>query len=117
MLVEFNPSFENDTVFDLLTNFVIFAASIFYVLGVVAVVILRRRRPTADRPYRTWGYPLVPLVFTLVYAWFLLEVFASRPFEASSGLVLIGLGIPVYFAFARFNRRVKPWQSPAKAPA
>ena len=105
LIVEFIPSFRQESVFELLTNFVIFSASIFYALSVLAVPILRWKQPHRERPYRTWGFPLVPLLYLAVYAWFLSDVYASRPFEARSGLVLIALGMPVYFAFVAWNRR------------
>ena len=66
------------------------------------VLILRHKRPDLPRPYRTFGYPLLPLAFVLVYVWFLGQVFAERPFESLMGLVLIGLGAPVYFLWQRF---------------
>ena len=64
--------------FDLLTNCVIFGTSIFYALSVMAVIVLRIRRRDAERPYRTWGYPFVPLAFRSVYAWFLVQVYHSN---------------------------------------
>src|SRR6185295_11783956 len=75
LLVEFNADFNQESVFELLTNFVIFAASIFNALGVLAVIQLRRTRPDLPRPYRTWGYPWVPIVFLGAYAWFLQAVY------------------------------------------
>ena len=105
-LVEFNPTFQQESVFELLTNFVIFAASIFNFLGVLGVIVLRWKHPELDRPYRTWGYPIVPLIFLVVYAWFLKEVFYGRPFEATTGLILIGLGLPVYAGFAARQKRL-----------
>lgn len=97
VLVKFVAGLEQKSVFDMLTDFVIFAASLFYVLGVVAVLVLRHKHPDWERPYRTWGYPVVPLLFSGFYAWFLTQVYQSKPFEAKAGLVLIGLGIPVYY--------------------
>lgn len=90
--------------FDLLTNFVIFALSVFYMLGVLAVVVLRVRRPDAIRPYRTWGYPVVPVLFLSVYVWFLWQVYATNPLEARAGLLIIALGIPAYLVFRRHGR-------------
>jgi APA family basic amino acid/polyamine antiporter len=92
-------SLRDDSIFSLLTNFVIFTMSIFYLLAVLALIVLRIRRPDLPRPYRTWGYPIVPLAFSVVYIWFLGQIYASQPLEAHTGLVLIGLGIPVYWAF------------------
>jgi APA family basic amino acid/polyamine antiporter len=98
-------SLRNDSLFGLLTNFVIFSASIFYMLGVLAVIVLRYRQPTRDRPYRTWGYPLVPILFLTVYVWFMMQIYASKPLESRTGLLFIALGVPVYFAYRYRERR------------
>jgi APA family basic amino acid/polyamine antiporter len=90
-------SLQDDSIFDLLTNFVIFSASIFYALTVLAVLVLRFRQPQTNRPYRTWGYPLTPVLFLGVYTWFLVQVYSSRELESRVGLLLIGMGIPVFF--------------------
>jgi basic amino acid/polyamine antiporter, APA family len=105
LLVEFYAGFERDSAFQMLINFVIFAASIFYALGTLAVIVLRWRQPDRPRPYRTWGYPFVPLAFLTVYAWFLAQVYIGRPFEARAGLLLIAAGLPFYLAFAAAKRR------------
>ncbi|MEO8496166.1 MAG: amino acid permease [Planctomycetota bacterium] len=97
-------SLRNDSIFSLLTNFVIFSASIFYMLGVLAVIVLRFRRPDVERPYKTWGYPIVPLLFLIAYVWFMLQIYRSNPLEARTGLAFIALGVPVYFAY-RFAAR------------
>jgi APA family basic amino acid/polyamine antiporter len=95
---------KEESVFTLLTNFVIFASSIFYALCVLAVFVLRRRQAQRERPYRTWGYPWTPLAFLAFYAWFLYRVYCDQPFESYAGLVLIALGLPVFWAFARKGR-------------
>ncbi len=92
-------SLRNGSTFDLLTNFVIFATSIFYALSVLAVIVLRVRQPDLERPYRTWGYPFVPLTFLAVYAWFLTQVYRTNPLEAWTGLLFIAMGIPAYVAY------------------
>ena len=51
---------QDGSIFDVLTNVVVFTAGIFYMLSVLAVIVLRFRQPTLRRPYRTWGYPLAP---------------------------------------------------------
>jgi basic amino acid/polyamine antiporter, APA family len=90
------------SVFDILTDYVVFASSIFYALSVIAVMILRRTRPDLSRPYRTLGYPVAPIGYVLFYCWFLFEVYRGDPRQANIGLGLIALGIPVYFAWQRF---------------
>jgi len=97
-------SLNDDSIFDLLTNFVIFSASVFYLLAVVALMVLRVRRPEWPRPYRTWGYPVVPLLFIVSYIWFLSQVYASSPLESRVGVALIAAGVPVFLLCQRANR-------------
>ena len=80
----------------------------FYALAVAGVYVLRRTRPRLERPYRTWGYPFVPLVF-LVAALFLLGNYLVR--ETASFAVDIGIiltGVPVYLVLAWFQRHAPP---------
>ena len=103
ILVRNFHSFKSTTAFDVLTNYVIFASSIFYMLAVLGVVILRRKYPDLPRPYRTLGYPVVPFAYAAFYAWFLGEVYLGDPAQANIGLGLIALGIPVYFGWQRWQ--------------
>ena len=57
----------DEPLFDRLTNYCIFGGSIFYLSAVLAVFVLRVRRPDAVRPYRAWGYPVLPAVFVTFY--------------------------------------------------
>jgi len=86
------------SLFTLLTNYVVFGGSMFYFSAVLAVFVLRKRQPDAERPYRTWGYPWVPLIFVTFYVYFLIAMFWARPHECLRGLVLIALGVAWYFA-------------------
>jgi APA family basic amino acid/polyamine antiporter len=85
--------------FDQLTDYVIFASWIFYALVTSSVFVLRRRQPDLERPYRTIGYPLVPIVFVLVAGWLVVNSLFTRPVEAVVGLGLIAIGLPVYRYF------------------
>ncbi len=96
-------SLQGGTTFDVLTNCVVVSASIFYMLSVLAVVVLRYRRPELRRRYRTWGYPVTPLVFVAVYVWFLTQIYASHPLESRAGLLCIALGVPVYWLYRRWS--------------
>ena len=87
--------------YDQLTDYVIFASWIFYGLVTSAVFVLRIRAPDLPRPYRTLGYPVVPLVFVLVAIWLVINTLINRPVESVAGLVLIALGLPVYWYFRR----------------
>jgi APA family basic amino acid/polyamine antiporter len=105
VLVTRLPALRDRSLFAMLTDFVIFASSLFYVLGVLAVLVLRRTHPDWSRPYRTWGYPVVPVLFLAAYAWFLGQVYVAKPFEARAGLVLIAAGVPVYGLWQALSAR------------
>jgi APA family basic amino acid/polyamine antiporter len=98
--------------FDTLTNYVIFGSWIFYGLTTSAVFVFRRTMPDADRPYRAWGYPVVPILFLIVTAGLLVNTLWATPKEALIGLVLILLGFPVYWYWARHNRLGPPPPTP-----
>jgi APA family basic amino acid/polyamine antiporter len=87
--------------YDQLYNYVIFASWLLYGMTTAAVLVLRRKRPEMARPYRTLGYPVVPILF--VAASLLLEGFTLRnsPREAVAGIVLILAGLPFYFYWNR----------------
>jgi len=85
--------------FDQLTDYVIFASWIFYGLVTSSVFVLRRKMKDAERPYRTFGYPMVPLIFVIVAGWLVVNSLFTRPVEAFVGLGLTVLGLPLYFYF------------------
>jgi amino acid transporter len=87
--------------FDLMSEWTVFGGSIFYFMAVVAVFVLRVKRPDAARPYRTWGYPVVPLVFLASYAFLLVTMFWENPPHRMIGLGLISIGAVVYFVYAK----------------
>jgi amino acid transporter len=73
----------------------------FYALGVAAVFTLRRRRPDAARPYRAWGYPLVPLLFLLASVYLLGNYMITEPRVFAADVLVILVGIPVYAIWGR----------------
>ena len=87
--------------FDQLTDMIIFAVFIFYGATTLGVFILRHRMPKAHRPYKVWGYPVVPAIFILFCIGLFFNTIITRPREATIGLVLIFSGIPVYFFLKR----------------
>ena len=87
--------------FDKLTDYVVFGSYIFYGLVTASIFVFRRRQPHAERPYKAWGYPVVPILFLLVTGFLLVNTFWAAPSEALFGLLLIGLGFPVYYLFFR----------------
>jgi APA family basic amino acid/polyamine antiporter len=94
--------------FDQLTDFAIFAFWLFYGLVAASVFVFRRREPNAPRPYRTWGYPVVPAIFVLVTICLIVMTIWNAPVQSLIGLLIIASGLPVYWYFARRNSRTNP---------
>lgn len=80
-----------------LLDYVISAALMFYILTIAGVFRLRKTRPDAERPYRTWGYPFVPALYILGASVILAVLFLYRPTTTWPGLGIVVLGVPVYF--------------------
>lgn len=70
-------------------------------LTVLGVLVYRVTHPEVIRPYKTWGYPITPLVFLAIGSWILIFIFQDKPIESLAGLATICLGIPVYFLSKR----------------
>jgi APA family basic amino acid/polyamine antiporter len=83
--------------YEQLFTYVMFASILFSVAAGAAVFKLRRDRPDHPRPYRTWGYPVVPLVFIAGSAAFVLNTLLERPVQSLAGLGLLALGLPAYW--------------------
>jgi basic amino acid/polyamine antiporter, APA family len=94
--------------FDVLTDFVVLGGTIFYALVVGAVIVLRLRMPAAERPYRTWGYPVTPLLYLATALLVVVSVFLSGFAEGAGpekryqvpaflGLIVVGLGLYAWF--------------------
>jgi basic amino acid/polyamine antiporter, APA family len=82
-----------------LLDYVISAALIFYILTIAGIFRLRQTRPDANRPYRAFGYPVIPALYIVGAAAILLVLFVYRPATTWPGLVIVLLGVPVYFAW------------------
>ena len=91
--------------FDWLTDYVVFAMWIFYALITGSIFIYRRRFPHLDRPYKAWGYPVVPVIFLLVAGWLIYRTIIDSPKQSLSGLIIIAAGLPVFWIFSYLNKR------------
>lgn len=87
--------------FDQLTDCLLFASWIFYALVTSSVFVLRFKMPNAERPYRTFGYPVVPMIFILVAAWLIINTLQTKFLESVVGLALMAAGIPLYLYFRK----------------
>ena len=83
--------------FDTLTDYVVFGSWIFYGLVTASIFVFRSKYPNAERPYRAWGYPIVPVIFLFVTGWLLINTIMTSPESSLIGIGLILLGLPVYF--------------------
>jgi APA family basic amino acid/polyamine antiporter len=89
-----------------LLDYVVSADLLFYILTIAAVFRLRRLQPNAERPYRTWGYPVVPALYILTAAVILAILFVYRPATTFPGVVIVIIGVPIYYAFRRSSPRL-----------
>lgn len=77
----------------------------FYALAVAAVFVLRRKRPELERPYRVWGYPLLPALFLLASLAMVINAAATDPLNTGVTFAIIGSGVPVFFLWSLWKRR------------
>jgi APA family basic amino acid/polyamine antiporter len=84
-----------------LLDYVIFAVLIFYVLTIAGLFILRRKRPDAERPYRAFGYPVVPALYIVAATIISLVLLVYRTNTSLPGLVIVLSGVPVYFLWSK----------------
>ncbi len=89
-----------------LFSLAIFAEWLFYMITASAVFVLRRKEPNAARPFRTWGYPLVPVMFIMAAAALLYYTFMQNARNSAWGVVVILAGVPIYSYFARKKKAV-----------
>ncbi|MGH7482454.1 MAG: amino acid permease, partial [Longimicrobiales bacterium] len=73
----------------------------FLSLAVLGLIVLRVREPDLPRPYRVWAYPLTPVLFLLIFAWYLVNSLLNAFADTMVGVLLTGFGIPFYFYWAR----------------
>ncbi len=95
-----------------LLDYVIFAALAFYVLTIAGIFVLRRKRPDAERPYRAWGYPIVPVLYMAAATLILLVLITYRTQTTWPGLVIMLTGVPVYLAWRALSPAGKGTPAP-----
>jgi len=90
--------------FDTLTNYMIFGSWIFYTLAGTSIFVFRRKYPDMERPYKAFGYPVVPVLFIITAGALLINTVISDTFNSMIGVVLILAGLPVYYYLTRGTR-------------
>jgi len=84
-----------------LLDYIVFAVLVFYILTIVGLFVLRRTHPHAERPYRAIGYPVLPAVYIVMALFIDVVLLRYKPQFTWPGLIIVLLGIPVYFAWSR----------------
>jgi APA family basic amino acid/polyamine antiporter len=87
-----------------LLDYVIFAAIFFYTLTIAGIFRLRKTRPQAPRPYRAWGYPVLPLLYIAFASFVELALLTHKTMRSLAGLSIVAIGIPVYYLWRRSAR-------------
>ena len=88
-----------------LLDYVVFAVLLFYILTVVGIFILRKKQPDAERPYKAFGYPVIPVLYILLATAISLDLLIFKPNYTWPGLIIVLLGIPVYFIWKKVGCR------------
>jgi APA family basic amino acid/polyamine antiporter len=87
--------------YDTLTDYQTFVLTIFFGLTAAAIFVMRRKAPDAHRPYRTLGYPVVPMLYLAIIVWLLIHTVVTSPVRSMIGIALVALGLPIYWYRAR----------------
>jgi APA family basic amino acid/polyamine antiporter len=93
--------------FNQLFTYVIFGEWIFFGMTVASVIVLRKKRPDLERPYKTWGYPVTPVLFVLAAIYVAISALIGQFKNAMGGLLIIIIGIPAYFFWRTRRRGIK----------
>ncbi|MGE5351472.1 MAG: APC family permease [Acidobacteriota bacterium] len=88
-----------------LLDYVIFAVLIFYILTIYGIFILRKKRSEAERPYRAFGYPVVPIVYMVIAAAICIDLLIYKPSYTWPGMFIVLLGIPVYYLWNKLKKK------------
>lgn len=88
-----------------LLDYVIFAVLIFYILTICGIFILRKRRPEQERPYKAFGYPIVPAVYMVIAAAICIDLLIYKPSYTWPGMFIVLMGIPVYYLWNRMKKK------------
>jgi hypothetical protein len=111
-------------VYNQLLEYIISADLLFYLLMVVGLMILRRAKPDAERPYRTWGYPIIPIISILLAGLLIIDLGFLAPTTSGIGILIVLTGVPAYFFWRKFAATeinpirdwdAKPFCMPAKS--
>jgi len=89
--------------FEDLITYTVSVEWIFFTLAAAGIFIFRKKLKNIERPYKTFGYPVTPLIFICINTWFVLNIMINKPLHMGIGIGFLLLGVPVYFFFKRKN--------------
>jgi APA family basic amino acid/polyamine antiporter len=89
-----------------LLDYVIFAVLIFFTLTILSIFVLRKKRPDLPRPYKAFGFPVIPAIYVLTTMAIMVILLIYKPTYTFPGLIIVILGIPVYFLWRRRNKSI-----------
>lgn len=84
-----------------LYEYMVFALLVFFAATGLAVIVLRNRRPEVSRPYRAWGYPIIPIIFIVICLAIFVNILSAQPLKSAAGLALLGAGLPAFLIWRR----------------
>jgi APA family basic amino acid/polyamine antiporter len=84
-----------------LLDYIVFAVLLFYILTIVGLFVLRVKRPLEPRPYKAFGYPVLPILYIAMAGWICIVLLRYKPQYTWPGLIIVLLGIPVYLFWSR----------------
>jgi APA family basic amino acid/polyamine antiporter len=87
-----------------LLDYVVIAALIFYTITILAIFILRVKRPDIERPYKAFGYPVIPIIYIMITVTIMVILLIYKPDYTLPGIGLVILGIPVFFIWRKYNK-------------
>ena len=102
--------------FDILTTFAMFGSVTFETMAVATIFVFRWKFPDAERSYRCWGYPLVPLLYVAIMALVLVNMFSERTKESLVGVGFIAFGAVVYYAWTSWHKTLSEISKPSPEP-
>ena len=107
-LIDLKTGFEQyGNLYSNLLDYVVFSVLIFYVLTIIGIFILRRKKPLEERPYKAFGYPVIPILYIVAATIIMLALIFYKTATTWPGLVIVLTGLPVYFLWKKFGKSPK----------
>ena len=88
-----------------LLAYIMFAVMVFYILTISGLFVLRVKKPDLERPYKVWGYPVVPALYIFLAAAVAFNMLIYQSKQSINGLIIILIGVPVYFIFKKYLKQ------------